>query len=453
MFTRLPPGTVVPEWPGKSWDMVGDLVEQAGAQPNPNLVKFAANHPYVTAWVENESGADVTEFTPLKIKQPSFSYPDPIAGGEADESILNPQVLRVEEATSETPLDQLVFATQPIANNEAGLAIVFGVFPARVNIVSDSDTTCGVNPSELEKLKSGEGEIPIVWKPAGTGDKWCLVRLGGGGGDTGSENVSIGVVLEGAGRATDTGYPPGSTYRLTPKVGRALPLTWDAENDRFHQSNENAHQHSDGISSGVLSVPVVADPSNAWIASAKGVYVPAVDALEEDDVGTTGSDEGIAIDERYLEITDVTETGGNYVLTLDDSGYSLPADADDERSVTCWIQPVEPDDFLWPLYYGGIGTGSIVKLTKIPGVPLKIAEPLDYFDTMRKQDNFKEGETQFYTHDSTGPYWQDPPDVSPTGGGGCTGEDVVISVACVNGDIVETTRELCISNGLAAFKD
>lgn len=205
MFTRLPPGTVVPEWPGKSWDMVGDLVEQAGAQPNPNLVKFAANHPYVTAWVENESGADVTEFTPLKIKQPSFSYPDPIAGGEADESILNPQVLRVEEATSETPLDQLVFATQPIANNEAGLAIVFGVFPARVNIVSDSDTTCGVNPSELEKLKSGEGEIPIVWKPAGTGDKWCLVRLGGGGGSvTATSNIAVVTIEVPAGSAGGT---------------------------------------------------------------------------------------------------------------------------------------------------------------------------------------------------------------------------------------------------------
>lgn len=216
MFTRLPPGTVVPEWPGKSWDMVGDLVEQAGAQPNPNLVKFAANHPYVTAWVENESGADVTEFTPLKIKQPSFSYPDPIAGGEADESILNPQVLRVEEATSETPLDQLVFATQPIANNEAGLAIVFGVFPARVNIVSDSDTTCGVNPSELEKLKSGEGEIPIVWKPAGTGDKWCLVRLGGGGG---TSNVS----LQGTFYICDVNVPAAETKELS-------QLTTDEQN-------------------------------------------------------------------------------------------------------------------------------------------------------------------------------------------------------------------------------
>lgn len=380
---------------------------------------------------------------------------------------LEPIVLKLAEATEDDERPKAVLLEKGTGGDLLRIAVPSMAW-IDVDIKDLADKTCdfGVE-ANIGYLESGRGthwivhraldNVPELDLPSGYEDRLgkqeCLVLVepGGGSGDTGSENVSIGVVLEGAGRATDTGYPPGSTYRLTPKVGRALPLTWDAENDRFHQSNENAHQHSDGISSGVLSVPVVADPSNAWIASAKGVYVPAVDALEEDDVGTTGSDEGIAIDERYLEITDVTETGGNYVLTLDDSGYSLPADADDERSVTCWIQPVEPDDFLWPLYYGGIGTGSIVKLTKIPGVPLKIAEPLDYFDTMRKQDNFKEGETQFYTHAE----WISPPDTTGSGGGagGCSGEDVVISVACVNGDVVETTRELCISNGLAAFKD
>ena len=71
-------------------------------------------------------------------------------------------------------------AVEPIASGEIGRALVFGVTPARVDVVHEEDACAEPVPgSENGAMRSTNvGYARIVWKEDGTGEKWCFLRLG-----------------------------------------------------------------------------------------------------------------------------------------------------------------------------------------------------------------------------------------------------------------------------------
>lgn len=79
--------------------------------------------------------------------------------------------------------DKFAITLGPIKGGGTGVG--YGVMPnawwAKVDINDLAHTTCGP-PDTGTLLESGRGSIQIVWKQAGTGEKWAVVGFGGGGG-------------------------------------------------------------------------------------------------------------------------------------------------------------------------------------------------------------------------------------------------------------------------------
>lgn len=69
---------------------------------------------------------------------------------------------------------------EPIKSGEYGDAVISGVTPARVNIISTDHRHAGLKDGDATQLESrGHGPIEILWQPGSTGaSKVCLVVLG-----------------------------------------------------------------------------------------------------------------------------------------------------------------------------------------------------------------------------------------------------------------------------------
>ncbi len=72
---------------------------------------------------------------------------------------------------------------EPLGEDKIGLACVSGVVPAYVRIYDEKDHYAAARPSPgapIGSLRScrGGGNATILWKPSGTGYKWCAVQMG-----------------------------------------------------------------------------------------------------------------------------------------------------------------------------------------------------------------------------------------------------------------------------------
>jgi len=85
-----------------------------------------------------------------------------------------------EEEGGERDARPFAIAVEPIPNGEIGRALVFGVTPAKVDIVHEEDACAEPVPgSSTGAMRSTNvGYARIVWKEDGTGEKWCFLRLG-----------------------------------------------------------------------------------------------------------------------------------------------------------------------------------------------------------------------------------------------------------------------------------
>ena len=89
-------------------------------------------------------------------------------------------------ATPQATTTAWCIAVEPIENNKIGRVAVSGVVQAKVDIQSADATTVSAKPSSVSELKTAgkSGQGLVLWKESGTGSgKWCLIRLGGGGGE------------------------------------------------------------------------------------------------------------------------------------------------------------------------------------------------------------------------------------------------------------------------------
>jgi len=122
--------------------------------------------------VRNDSGADIGRFGVLGIDGPIISPED-----NPDEFKRRVTISGV--VPTSTHSDSFVVLLEPLAAGQIGEAIISGVCQVQVNVVSSSATTCGAVAGDLEKLTTGKGSTPIIWKESGTGTKWAIVRIGG----------------------------------------------------------------------------------------------------------------------------------------------------------------------------------------------------------------------------------------------------------------------------------
>jgi hypothetical protein len=83
-----------------------------------------------------------------------------------------------EVATEDSPTLSFVVALQPIKPGKLGRCVLTGVTPARVLIANETDTTCELSAGESVLAGTPMGGIPILWKEAGTGEKWAVIEMG-----------------------------------------------------------------------------------------------------------------------------------------------------------------------------------------------------------------------------------------------------------------------------------
>jgi len=130
--------------------------------------------------VKNASGADRARFAVLGIDSPIFSP------SEAADNFAN-QVALVGVTPTADHAGKFVVLLEPIADGEIGQAVVSGVTPVKVNVTDEAHTRADVQAGQAGYLASGDsGSALILWKEAGTGEKWALVNLGMPSGEAGS---------------------------------------------------------------------------------------------------------------------------------------------------------------------------------------------------------------------------------------------------------------------------
>ena len=74
----------------------------------------------------------------------------------------------------------------PLESEKLGKALLQGITPVKVNIGNESHEYAKLDAAGLVSAGTGIGRI--LWKESGTGEKWALLQLGGGG--SGGNNYS-----------------------------------------------------------------------------------------------------------------------------------------------------------------------------------------------------------------------------------------------------------------------
>lgn len=123
-------------------------------------------------WVENASGEDMDQFDVLGLDVPLISPTDNLP--EFSKQVTFSGIM----PDSDEHRGRFCVLQQPLAVGKIGRAIVSGVTPARVYINDEADEFADVTTDEATRLDSGSFGVRVLWKPTGTGEQLCTVRLG-----------------------------------------------------------------------------------------------------------------------------------------------------------------------------------------------------------------------------------------------------------------------------------
>lgn len=194
-------------------DQAVDYTQRAESQVSGG--PFSINRQTAIVHIFNGRGADVDRHGVLGIDGVLITE-----GDNAEEYASRPSFEGVLPITSEH-LGKFVVLLEPIRAGGIGRAVLTGVAVATINVQDGNHTHADVDDSNSTRLASGfHGSARILYKPAGTGDKLCVVSLGhyygptcrpftatgpmGGGGLPSNEaNVTFDDVLGGSGVVYD----------------------------------------------------------------------------------------------------------------------------------------------------------------------------------------------------------------------------------------------------------
>ncbi len=190
---RFSPGEPFTAFPGVTWNTLVDQAERTGTipenektvPPQPGRIAEGSIVHALPVMVLNKSDAHAREFGILGIDKPAFTPPDATDDDKATDAIFQGVYLECVAATEADHGSSFIITLQSIAKDEIGWAVLMGTTWARVDIQSVADTHAVIDPGDPTRLKgAGGGHAKIVWKPEGTGLKWCVVQIGGGVSDS-----------------------------------------------------------------------------------------------------------------------------------------------------------------------------------------------------------------------------------------------------------------------------
>jgi hypothetical protein len=123
-------------------------------------------------WVQNDSGEDLDQFDVLGLDIPLISPDDNLP--EFSKQVTFSGIM----PDSDEHRGRFCVLQQPLGVDKIGRAVVSGVTPARVYINDTADEYADVTTNEATRLDSGPFGARVLWKPTGTGEQLCTVRLG-----------------------------------------------------------------------------------------------------------------------------------------------------------------------------------------------------------------------------------------------------------------------------------
>lgn len=136
--------------------------------------------------VRNDSGADQDRFAVLGIGTPLILPSDNAAAFQ--ERI----ALSLVAPDEELQADRFCILQEPIAAGALGRGLILGVTPVRLDVTAEDDRTATIVTNETGTLRTGSsGAARILWKEAGTGERWGIVQIPSGGSDGGSPNLVL----------------------------------------------------------------------------------------------------------------------------------------------------------------------------------------------------------------------------------------------------------------------
>ena len=129
--------------------------------------------------VKNVSGSDADQFSVVALKNIGIEPTN-----EKSERTFKNDIPFFEFSSYDDNTKDCAIAVlqEPVKNNLTGKALVLGITPALVNIDNENHNSAVPDRENKFKLKSAsDGDIKILWKPAQTGEKLCMLAVGLGG--------------------------------------------------------------------------------------------------------------------------------------------------------------------------------------------------------------------------------------------------------------------------------
>lgn len=178
----------------RDWNAIADAVNWVRAQQG-GLGRGAAlpeipQTGIIT--VRNDSGAARGRFDVLGLEQPIVLPSDNL-------SVFQSAYALSAITPAATHEGRWCLLLEPLADGKLGRACVAGVTVARLDVVSESHRFAEVVAGDTSRLHSGSsGTATILWAEPGTGERWGVIRIGGGSGDgTGGAGGGTGVTCGG----------------------------------------------------------------------------------------------------------------------------------------------------------------------------------------------------------------------------------------------------------------
>lgn len=173
-FRKLQSGDRIEGFPRDLYNGLIDLLRgHKSARGGPAALAAPPNSGIID--VLNDTGEDQDQFAVLGLGEPIISVDD------NETEFLDAVAFRGGMPTEGEPF---VVCVEPIAAGVIGKAVISGVVQVKVtgtladNAEAVTDTTAALECS-------GTGSAQILWAEAGSGERWAVVRIGGGGGSGG----------------------------------------------------------------------------------------------------------------------------------------------------------------------------------------------------------------------------------------------------------------------------
>lgn len=137
-----------------------------------NAISGQSSNPFIVH-VRNDTGNEVEQFGIIGIGAPIVTKDD-----NETEFRNNPKHFSGELPDLEDHAGRWAVVLQHLTEDYTGAAVIGGITPVKVDVVSEAHAFADLKDGDVEKLESADaGPARILWKETGTGTKWALIKF------------------------------------------------------------------------------------------------------------------------------------------------------------------------------------------------------------------------------------------------------------------------------------